>query len=298
MDRFRTGSIHANGLAFHYLEAGTGPLVLCLHGFPDHARSFRYQLPALAEAGFRAVAPNLRGYSPTETPSDGCFQTAALAQDAIALLDLLSPNEPAVIFGHDWGALAAYGAALLAPQRVRHLVTAAVPYGPRVMEAVVTDYDQTRRSWHMYLFQLPFAEAAVAHNNFAFLNRLWQDWSPGWRVPAEEIAALKETFQQPGVLTAAIDYYRQIFDVSRQRPEHEELQAKIMTAPIPVPTLAFHGERDGCIGVEQYEGMEAHFPRGLRPIILPGAGHFVHQEKPDEVNRALIEYLGEGYDRS
>src|SRR3972149_3445828 len=119
MEEFKSGSVRANGIGVHYLEAGTGPLVLCLHGFPDHARSFRFQLPALAKAGFRAVAPYLRGYAPTDVPANGPSQAAARARDAAALLDALSPGEPAYVFGHDWGALAAYGAAILAPSRLR-----------------------------------------------------------------------------------------------------------------------------------------------------------------------------------
>ena len=116
MEEFKTGSVRANGLTFHYLEAGQGPLVLCLHGFPDHARSFRSQLPALATAGFRAVAPYLRGYAPSDVPANGPYQSAALAQDAARSSRHCRRSEPAFVFGHDWGALAAYGAAQLAPQ--------------------------------------------------------------------------------------------------------------------------------------------------------------------------------------
>lgn len=293
MTELGTGRVRANNLNFHYLEAGSGPLVLCLHGFPDHARSFRHQMPALADAGFRAVAPCMRGYAPTDIPPDGPFQTAVLAQDAVALLDALSPHEPAVICGHDWGALAAYGAALLAPHRLHKLVTLAVPYGPQVMQAVVTDYEQSRRSWHMFFFQSPMAELAVSHNDFQFLDGLWRDWSPGWSLPAEEMAALKETFRQPGVLEAALGYYRHTFNPTSELPELIEVQQKMMNEPIEVSTLAIHGERDGCIGVEALEGMEASFTRGLRQVIIAGAGHFVHQEKPEEVNRGLIEFLAD-----
>src|SRR5580765_1168097 len=104
MEELRQGRVRANGLTFATLEAGDGPLVLCLHGFPDHARSFRHQLPALAAAGFRAVAPFMRGYAPTEVPPDGPYQSAALAQDAVALIDALG-YQRAAIFGHDWGAV-------------------------------------------------------------------------------------------------------------------------------------------------------------------------------------------------
>jgi len=101
MDDFKTGTVEANGLRFHYLEAGSGPLVLCLHGFPDHARSFRFQLPAFAKAGFRAVAPFMRGYAPSDVPPSGPFQIAELARDAAALVEALSPKEAAFVVGHD-----------------------------------------------------------------------------------------------------------------------------------------------------------------------------------------------------
>ena len=291
MDEFKSASVRAGGLTFHYLEAGTGPLVLCLHGFPDHARSFRFQLPALAKAGFRAVAPYLRGYAPSDVPADGPYQLAALAKDAAALIEALSPKEPAFIFGHDWGALATYGAAQIAPQRVRKIATAAVPHGPQLAQALFTSYAQMRRSWYIFMFQMPTAEAAVANDGFAFIDRLWADWSPGWTLPREEMAALKATFEKPGVLAAALGYYRHTFNPALQVAELADLQAKLMTDPIPVPGLVFHGQRDGCIGVETLEGMEALFPKGLKKVVLPDAGHFLHQEKPARVNEELIAFL-------
>lgn len=168
MTEFRRGEVRANGLRFATLEAGDGPLVLCLHGFPDHARSFRHQLPAIAAAGFRAVAPFMRGYAPSEVPADGPYQSAVLGQDAAALIEALGYRQAAV-FGHDWGAVAAYGAAILAPERVTRLVTAAVPHGPALGTAFLTSYAQQRRSWYMFFFQTPLADMAVAHDDFAFL---------------------------------------------------------------------------------------------------------------------------------
>ncbi len=273
-----------------YLEAGVGPLVLCLHGFPDHARSFRHQLPALAAAGFRAVAPYLRGYSPTEIPADGRYQSAVLAQDAVGLIAALGYST-AVIVGHDWGAVAAYGAAVLAPERVSKLVTIAVPHGPAIFDAFATNYDQQRRSWYMFFFQTPLADVAVAHNDFKFLERLWQDWSPGWTWPAAEMEALKATFRVPGVLQAALGYYRCTLNPANQDPALADLQASLGTAPISVPALMVHGARDGCLGVELLTGMEALFTKGLRKLVVPTAGHFVHQEQPDTVNQEITAFL-------
>jgi pimeloyl-ACP methyl ester carboxylesterase len=286
----KTGSVRARGLTFATLEEGEGPLVLCLHGFPDHSRSFRHQLPALAAAGFRAVAPALRGYAPTGPAPDGRYQSAALAADAVALIEALGYDD-AIVFGHDWGATAAYGAALAAPQRVRKLITAAVPYGPQVLGSFLTSYDQQRRSWYMFFFQTPFADAAVAHDDFAFLERLWRDWSPGWPYPPEEMAALKQTFRQPGVLEAALGYYRATFNPALQDPALATLQSRMMTDPIEVPGLVLHGANDGCMGAELVDGMAALFPRGLRVEIVPGTGHFLHQEAPERINTIVLDFL-------
>ena len=290
MEQFRQGGVRANGLSFATLEAGDGPLVLCLHGFPDHARSFRHQLPALAAAGFRAVAPFMRGYAPTDVPADGPYQTAALAQDAVALIEALGYTRAAV-FGHDWGAVGAYGAAVLAPERVARLITAAVPHGAAFPSALLANYDQQRRSWYMFFFQTPFADAAVPFADFRFLERLWQDWSPGWDYPAEEMDALKETFRQPGVPAAALGYYRATLNPLNQDPALADIQTRISLSPISVRTLYFHGARDGCVGAELLDGMEQLFPQGLETVIVPEAGHFVHQERPEIVNRHLLEFL-------
>jgi pimeloyl-ACP methyl ester carboxylesterase len=290
MTEARRGEVRANGLRFATLEMGDGPLVLCLHGFPDHARSFRHQLPALAAAGFRAVAPFMRGYAPSDAPDDGAYQTAALAEDAAAMVNALG-YEHAALFGHDWGAVAAYGAAILAPQRVSRLVTAAVPHGPALPTAFLTSYEQQRRSWYMFFFQTPLADMALAHDHFRFLERLWSDWSPGWTWPPEEMAALQETFAQPGVAAAALAYYRHSFNPALQRGERAAQQQRIQMDPVPAPTLYVHGARDGCIGVELADGMEVLFPAGLETVIVPQAGHFVHQEQPDAVNATLLRFL-------
>jgi pimeloyl-ACP methyl ester carboxylesterase len=283
-------TISTPGVTFHALEAGEGPLVLCLHGFPDHARSFRHQLPALAAAGFHAVAPNMRGYAPTSAPADGRYDVMALGEDVVALMDALGAAD-AVVFGHDWGAVAAYLAALIAPDRVRKLVTAAVPYGPQFFRALGTSYEQQRRSWYMMLFQHALAERAVSHDDFAMIERLYRDWSPGWSWPAEECRAVKATFRAPGTLAAALGYYRATMGPAFDDPAQLEASAGAMAVPIQVPGLVLHGADDGCIGRELVPPMREHFPRGLRVEIVARAGHFVHQERPDEVNRIVLEFL-------
>jgi pimeloyl-ACP methyl ester carboxylesterase len=282
--------LRANGIDFVAYEKGAGPLLLCLHGFPDHARSFRHQSGPFAAAGYRVVVPYMRGYAPTGPAPDGNYQTAALARDAVALIDALGA-EKAVVFGHDWGAMAAYGAALRAPERIDKLIAAAVPYGVAFLTAFLTSYAQLRRSWYMYFFQSPQAEAAVSANDFAFIRHLWEDWSPTWRFPEEEMAALRETFAKPGVIEAALGYYRCMLNPALQRPELADEQGAQHMLPITVPTLYLHGADDGCVGAEMTIGMDAMFPAGLRMQTIAGAGHFMHQEKPDAVNHAVLDFL-------
>jgi len=285
-------TIDVNGISFAYLEQGTGPLLLCLHGFPDHALTFRHVTPALADAGYRVVAPYMKGYGPTQAPADSPYQAAALGLDVIGLIEALSPGAPACVFGHDWGAIASYAAALAAPRRIRRLVVSSVPYGPQFLGALVTRPDQIRRSFYVWFFQLPMAEAAVAADDFAFIRSLWREWSPGWELPAADWQALRETFSRPGTVEAALAYYRHMFNPALQRRELAELQQKIFLAPIDVPTLILHGEQDGCIAADLLDGMEAAFPRGLTKRLVPGAGHFPHAEKPEEVVRAIRSFLG------
>lgn len=283
-------TITTPNVTFAALEAGSGPLVLCLHGFPDQARSFRHQLPALAAAGFHAVAPYMRGYAPTGAPADGRYDVLALGEDVGALIEALGYDD-AVVFGHDWGAGATYLGTLLAPHRVRRIITAAVPYGPALFHAFATDYAQQRRSWYMMFFQQALAEAAMRHDDFAMIDRLVADWSPGWSWPAEDREATKATFRRPGTLEAALACYRATMGPAFADPAVLEANAQAWTAPIPVPGLMLHGADDGCIGADLVPGMAAYFPAGLQVEIVPGAGHFVHQEKPDVVNRLVLDFL-------
>ncbi len=285
----KSASVAANGLTFHYLEAGSGPLLLCFHGFPDAPESFLYQLQFFADAGYHVVAPWMRGYHPHTLDPDACYQTAALAQDAISLIAALGYDN-AIVYGHDWGTSAAYGAAALAPERVSKLVTAAVPYGNRIMESFLIDPEQQRRSWYMFFFQLPFAEAAVSYHDFAFIERLWRDWSPGWSYSREHLQSVQRMLAQDGVLSAALGYYRNLFNSSLHQKKYADAQDSL-GGPIEVPTLYFHGARDGCIGAELTQGMEAHFPQGLEIVELPECGHFVHLESPELFNAKLLEFI-------
>jgi pimeloyl-ACP methyl ester carboxylesterase len=275
-------TVSANGLEFGLLEAGAGPLALCLHGFPDTARTWRYLLPELAAAGFHAVAPFMRGYAPTAVPDDGRYGIDTLAADACALHEVLGGDTDAVLIGHDWGAETAYAAAATAPGRWRRLVTLAVP--PAALDPVLfSDYDQLRRFFYVFLFRdTPgVAEEIVAADGMAFIRRLWQDWSPGFD-SAESVEHVRESLADPASLSAAISYYR-----ATQAPGSPGSAAR----PAPQPTLYLHGAADGCIGVELARGAERHLAPDSRMTVIQGAGHFLQVEQPAVVNRHILAWI-------
>src|SRR5260221_6685986 len=282
--------ITANGVDFTCLTDGAddGPLALCLHGFPDTAWGWRHLLPELAAAGYRAVAPFLRGYAPTAVPADGRYQVGALATDAIALHDALGADERAAIIGHDWGAMATYAAAAHAPDRWRRVVAAAVP-PLGAMGNAFFDYHQIRRSFYMFFFQTAFAEPAVAMNDMAFIEGLWRDWSPGYD-GAFDVAKVKEALREPANLAAAIGYYRAMFDPSLHDPALADVQAASAAVP-PQPTLYLHGDEDGCLDVALAGDVETMLSPGSRFEKVKGAGHFLQVEQPDTVNRHILEFL-------
>ena len=281
--------VAANGLEFGLLEAGTGPLALCLHGFPDSAHTWRQLLPELAGAGFHAVAPFLRGYAPTTVPDDACYSIGALVADAVALHQALNGDGQAVLIGHDWGAEAANGAAALAPDRWRRVVTLGVP--PLALDPVLYgDYQQLKRFFYLFWFRDSLAQAAevVAADRMTFLDRLWQDWSPGYDA-AEDLARVKESLRQPANLQAAISYYRDpVLDATPGAVVPYASEEEAASRQAQQPTLYLHGSADGCIGVELVRGAERHLAPGSRMIVVEGAGHFPHLEQPEEVNEHIL----------
>lgn len=283
----------ANDIDFAYLEEGPadGPLALCLHGFPDHAPTFTPLLGALAEAGFHAVAPWMRGYSPTGLAPTGNYQTASLGLDAIAIADALAGDRDAVVIGHDWGAIAAYTAVGHAPERFSKLVTMAVPHAAALADKILAP-PQLKRSWYQFLFQTVFAESVVAKDDFAVIDFLWREWSPNYRAPEPFMRQLKDTLASPGTLEAAVGYYRFMFGSRPSDPALNDVQGKFLAA-ISTPTLYFHGDADGVIDVDlvDEELLKPWFPAGIEIEIVPSAGHFLHLEAPDLVNRRIVEFL-------
>jgi pimeloyl-ACP methyl ester carboxylesterase len=278
--QIKLGTVRTDRLTFGILEAGSGPLALCLHGFPDTAWTWQHLLPELAAAGYHAVAPFMRGYAPTEVPADGQYSIAALAADALALHDALGGGVDAVLIGNDWGAEASYLAARLEPARWWRLVTLAIPPAG-LDELLLTDYDQLKRFFYLFLLQddSGLAEQVAAKDDMAFLARLWQDWSPGFD-SGEYMSRVRESLRAPENLGAAIDYYR-----ATQLGDYGNL------GPAPQPTLYLHGERDGCISADLVRGAGEFLSPGSRLEFVADAGHFPHAERPAEVNARILAWV-------
>ncbi|HTZ10629.1 MAG TPA: alpha/beta hydrolase [Acidimicrobiales bacterium] len=283
-------TVRANGVEFAYLESGPpdGPLALCLHGFPDTAHTWRHLLPELARTGYHAVAPWMRGYAPTGLPPTPVYQVGALASDASALHHALGGDERAVVVGHDWGAFAAYGTAGVDPGRWRRVVTMAVPPLAASGQGFFS-YRQLKRSFYVFLFQLPLAEAALAVEGGSFIDHLWEDWSPGYDGSAD-VARVHESLGDPERLAAAVGYYRALFDPSLQDPVYDAAQAAAASAP-PQPTLYLHGTDDGAMGIDAIGDVGAVLAPGSEHVVVEGTGHFLHLEQPEVVAGHVLGFL-------
>jgi len=301
----------------HVAEQGQGPLVLLLHGFPESWYSWRHQLTALAAAGYRAVAPDQRGYGDTDKPDAiEAYDVVTLADDVAALIDALGERQ-AVVIGHDWGAPVAWHAALLHPERVRAVVGMSVPYAGRPPGSPLARLQQTFEDIFFYIlyFQEPgVAEAELQADVRRSLRTFYFSGSgdaPAGSAfsPHPKTAKLLDTMRDPAQLPAwltetDLDYYTERFErggfrgplnwyrnFDRSWQRTEALAGK----KVEQPALFIAGERDPVIAwsQRQLERMPQAVPHLRESVLLPGCGHWVQQERPAEVNAALLRFLGQ-----
>jgi pimeloyl-ACP methyl ester carboxylesterase len=270
-------------IRLHWVEQGTGPLVVLLHGFPEFWYAWRHQIPALAAAGFRVVAPDLRGYNLSERPEGiESYAMEKVAGDVAALIGHLGA-ERATVAGHDWGGVAAWWLAMLRPELLERLVIVNAPH-PRAFAREMKKPRQLLKAWYAMFFQLPvLPEAALRAKDFRALHGIFRGESV--RKDAftrEDVRLYKQAAAQPGALTAMLNYYRAARKVKRPK-----------MARIDTPTLVIWGEKDQALVVENSEGLEESVPN-VRVVRLPEASHWVLAECPDRANELMIEFLREG----
>ncbi len=277
----RHAFVEANGIRFHYVEQGGGPLVLLLHGFPEFWYSWRKQLPALAEAGFRAVAPDMRGYNLSDKPRDG-YNIESLVNDVVALGRTLG-DERVHVVGHDWGGVVAWQTAWRQPEFVRTLVVLNAPHPTVFARRLPRDARQMLRSSYMLFFQLSgIAEWALTRNRASAVARALRASAKHPEVFSDgDVAAYREAFLRPGVARASLNYYRQVF---RQR------WRVLPSTPIVAPTLVLWGADDPVLRPGMNEGLE-EWVKNLTFRRIAECGHWTQQEQPSVVNSALVEWL-------
>jgi pimeloyl-ACP methyl ester carboxylesterase len=275
---------HLGDVRLHYVEAGTGPLVVLLHGFPDFWYSWRNQIPRLAAAGFRVVAVDLRGFNLSDKPPGiGSYRSDLLTRDVGLLIEALG-EERASVIGHDWGAIVAWLFAMHHPERLERLAILNVPHPSRFVDGA-RNVRQLLKSWYIFFFQLPLVpEALIRRNDFALLRRLLEsDATNPKAFTADDIERYVEAARRPRALTSALNYYRALL---RRNP----LKTAANLQVIEQPTLVLWGEKDRYLESSLVDPSPRWVPRA-EVRRFPNASHWVHMDEPDEVNRMLIDFL-------
>lgn len=283
-DDVRDLFLRANALRFHCLDAGptSAPPVLLLHGFPDFSRTWHHQLSALASAGFRAIAPDLRGYNLSDKPPRiADYHIDHLVADIVSLIDTLSPSHPVPLVGHDWGGIIAFYTAARHPSRVHRLAILNAPH-PAAYARELRRSDQLLRSWYVFLLQIPrLPEAALRSRDYALARRVLRR---GPARTASDLARHLTALRQPRALESMIHYYRAAF---RSRLG---LAPARQPSPIVCPTLLLWGDRDPFLTQALTEDLD-RWIHDLHVEHCPDAGHWLHLDRPDWVNSRLLGFV-------
>ena len=271
-----------NGITLHYVEAGEGPLVLLLHGFPEFWFGWRRQIAPLAAAGFRVVAPDTRGYNLSSRPEGvDAYSVDLLAEDIRGLVHALGATSANVV-GHDWGGSIAWATATNHPEVVDRLAILNAAH-PRRLQEGLHHPSQLRKSWYFFFFAIPGLPEDVVHaRDWHFFRHFLHDANPPFT--PEETERYLEAWSQPGAATAMIDYYRSSVKESSK-------QAKEEHPPIQAPTLVIWGERDRYLGENLAEPDREDVPNLDRVERLEDASHWVHHDEAERVNQLLIDFF-------
>jgi pimeloyl-ACP methyl ester carboxylesterase len=272
------------------------PIALCLHGFPDTAYGWRKVAPRLVAAGWRVVAPFMRGYVPSSIPTDGSYHIGALMDDALRVRAAAGPTDHDVVIGHDWGAMTATGLAAMPDSPFEKAVIMSVP-PPAAFRPLGQLPDRGRlvrqlprqllRSWYMQYFQLPWLPE---HSASWVLPLLWRRWSPGYRAE-EDLRHVDAAIGTPESWRAALGPYRATLRNTRPPKRYAELQRHWLSAP-KLPSLYLHGNDDGCLTPAFSHWIPKVLPAGSDLAIVEHAGHFLQLEQPERVAELILAHIG------
>jgi epoxide hydrolase 4 len=279
---FREGYADVGDVRLHYVEAGEGPLVVLLHGFPEFWYGWRQQIEPLAAAGFHVVAPDLRGYNLSSRPE--AVKDYDIGQLTADLDGLIAERgaEKALLVGHDWGGTVAWATAMDHPEVVDRLAILNAAH-PRKLSQGLHHPGQLRRSWYFFLFAIPDLPESIVHaNDWHFFRHFLHDADPAYT--PEEIDRYVEAWSQPGAATGMINYYR-----SSVRTPQKKAEAAIR--PIKAPTLVIWGEKDNYLGQDLAEPQHDDVPNLDRVERLPDASHWVHHDAAQQVNQLLTDFF-------
>lgn len=292
----REFDVATDDVTLRVLEWGdpSSPVALCLHGFPDSAHGWRKVAPLLVDAGYRVVAPFMRGYAPSSVSAERSYQIGALMDDALRVLDAAGPTGRDVLIGHDWGAITAAGLVAMPDATFAHAVVMSVPplaaFRGRVQNPgrlLATLPMQMARSWYIAYNQLPWLPD---HSASWLIPRLWQQWSPGYAAH-EDVVLVRAAIGEPANWRAALGYYRQNMRFATPPPRYADLNRYWLSKPA-MPVLYLHGTDDGCMTADYTRWAEGVLPDGSRTELVDNAGHFLQLEQPEVVARHILDFVG------
>ena len=280
--------VPANGISFEVATMGAGDrLALCLHGFPEHAISWRHQMPLLAKLGYRVWAPNLRGYGATDSPQEiSAYRTKTLVEDVAALIQAANAKENLLI-AHDWGGALAWILAMRRPELIHRLAILNVPH-PACFARELHRFHQLRKSWYMFFFQIPaLPEYLLGRDHARMIGRMFRSGIRNRsRFPDDVIDVYRDNASRPGGLTAMLNWYRAFF----QGRKSGQGSAAGGFPKITTPTLFLWGDADVALDFRTTQGTE-NYVSDLTFRVLPGISHWVQQEAPEAVNAMLEAWL-------
>lgn len=261
------------------IEQGSGPAIVLLHGFPDFHRTWRLQVPALTAAGFRTITPDLRGYNESDKPARVADYDVDILANDVADLITRSNAAPAVLVGHDWGGVIAWRVAQTRPELLDKLIVINSPH-PALYRRELRRWAQLKKAWYVLFFQLPWLpERMLRADDFGFIERAYRKLN----FTDDEIREYKRAFDRPNGLTAPLNYYR--------AAGRRILSGQRVSNPrINVETLVIWGMQDLALEPSLLDGLEKHVTR-LRVERMPNAGHWVHLQDAERVNKLMLDFL-------